>query len=132
MGCDSFIVGQQVIKCESGIQVALTIPKSFNMTHFQVIAENADQLTQRLYCGSGVKIFIYKRVDSEICDLNESLFKNIQFVFGGFRESTLFLMKFLCYLGKVHCMVAETLKVTDRMQELGCLLCLIRCQIMHT
>ena len=41
-------------------------------------------------------------------------------------------MKFLCYLGNVHCMVAETLKVTDRMQELGCLLCLIRCQIMHT
>ncbi len=62
MGCDSFIVGQQVIKCESGIQITLTISKSLNVTKFQIITENADQLTQRLYCGSGVKIFIYKRI----------------------------------------------------------------------
>ena len=40
-------------------------------------------------------------------------------------------MKFLCNTGNIDCMVPQTFKITDRMKELGGLLGLLRCQVMH-
>ena len=130
--CDTLVVCKQVIKSKSGIQITLTISKSLNVTKFQIITENTNQFAQRFNLCSSLKIFIYKRIYCKINNLNQCLLKHIQLISSRFRECTGLFVKFLGNSGNVDCVVTKSLEVTDRMKELGGLLRLIRCHIMHT
>ena len=95
------------------------------MIFLDLTAEQADRDTQRLYSVRNFYIILFKCMDRQIHDLFHCLDQHLGFFLCFCGELDIFLTDLLCHSGNTTGMIGNSFKVTDRMQELGTLPCLL-------
>ena len=115
----TFEIRQKIIVDKTDVYGASASLKALDMMLLHFIAHLVNMLFQRFNAIGKINIIIGEGVEGKAQNLAHRKQQHVQLTLAFFGELNLFFMYLTRSLGKVHCVVADTLEITECVQDFG-------------